>query len=215
MDLLERNERLFYRLLSEHTEELMPVVYTPTVGEACQKLGFIFRRPQVSANTRAVNEPSQCPEKAYKALKAPTTAQHSISRFKLGRFTLGRKDCNRREALRIFGFVLQGLFISIKDKGHVLEVLRNWPRADVKAICVTDGERILGLGDLGAQVAAECYCYCYCVHVCNPPPPGHGHPCGQAGALHGPGGHSSLPDPAHRAGRGHQQVTLQSSPVND
>ena len=87
-ELQDRNERLYYQLLTSDPAAYMPLVYTPTVGEACQHFGHIMRRPK-------------------------------------------------------------GLYVSVRRKGRIREVLRNWPERDVRFIVVTDGERILGLGDLG------------------------------------------------------------------
>jgi len=88
--LQERNERLFYQTVIEHVDEIMPLIYTPTVGEACKTFSHIVREPK-------------------------------------------------------------GFFITPDDRGHIRRILGNWPARDIRVIVVTDGQRILGLGDLGAN----------------------------------------------------------------
>jgi len=86
----ERNERLFYRTVIDHIDRIMPLIYTPTVGEACRAFSHIAREPK-------------------------------------------------------------GFFITPDDRGSIKRMLGNWPGTDIRVIVVTDGQRILGLGDLGAN----------------------------------------------------------------
>src|SRR5262245_29389081 len=86
----ERNERLFYQTVIEHIDQILPLIYTPTVGEACREFSHIAREPK-------------------------------------------------------------GFFITPADRGQIRRMLANWPAKGIRVIVVTDGQRILGLGDLGAN----------------------------------------------------------------
>jgi malate dehydrogenase (oxaloacetate-decarboxylating)(NADP+) len=92
VNLLDHNETLFYRTVMSDPARFLPIVYDPTIGEACLKFGHIYRQTR-------------------------------------------------------------GMYLSITRRGKVKEILKNWPQKDVRFICVTDGGRILGLGDLGANGA--------------------------------------------------------------
>ena len=92
INLLDHNETMFYRTVMSDPAYFLPIVYDPTIGEACLKFGHIYRQTR-------------------------------------------------------------GMYLSMARRGKVKEVLRNWPQKDVRFICVTDGGRILGLGDLGANGA--------------------------------------------------------------
>src|SRR5258706_15412681 len=93
MNLLDNNETLFYATVMSDPARFLPIVYDPTIGEACLKFGHIYRQPR-------------------------------------------------------------GMYLSMTRRSKVKEILKNWPQKDVRFICVTDGGRILGLGDLGANGAA-------------------------------------------------------------
>ena len=92
VNLLDHNETLFYRTVMADPARFLPIVYDPTIGEACLKFGHIYRQTR-------------------------------------------------------------GMYLSITRRGKVKAILKNWPQKDVRFICVTDGGRILGLGDLGANGA--------------------------------------------------------------
>ena len=127
VNLLDHNETLFYRTVMSDPARFLPIVYDPTIGEACLKFGHIYRQAR-------------------------------------------------------------GMYLSMTRRRKVKDVLRNWPQKDVRFICVTDGGRILGLGDLGAN--------------------GAGIPIGKVGALHGVRWRAPTVPAANVSGRWHEQRTI-------
>jgi len=89
-DVHDRNETLYHRILVDHMVEMAPIIYTPTVGQACKEFAMRYRRPR-------------------------------------------------------------GMYFCEEDRGHMAAMVYNWPEKDVHVIVVTDGSRILGLGDLGCN----------------------------------------------------------------
>ena len=125
------NPSLFYQLLLDHTEECLPYLYTPTVGEACQR---------------------------YHAIGVPTYgAAATAQRHTPCTALLGRASACRQIAPRLMRVpptrappTRAGLYLRATDRGSFLDRLRSYPLQGVRVVVVTDGERILGLGDLGA-----------------------------------------------------------------